>query len=67
MGPAGVWTLATWVPCPLQGSESSGLQVRERAQGDSQGHSSRPPTVGGPHILTRIREAASSHALSCSP
>lgn len=54
MGPAGVWTLATWVPCPSRASESSGLQVRERARGTPRATAAgRPPglggQVGGPH------------------
>ena len=72
MGPAGGWALGTWVPCPSRASESSGLQIRERAQGGLAGPQQWAAHLGwghksGDHILTLIREAPSSHALSVSP
>lgn len=72
MGLAGGRALGTWVPCPSWASESSGLQIRERAQGGLAGPQQRAAHLGwghrsGDHILTPIREAPSSHALSVSP
>ena len=72
MGLARVWALGTWVSCPLQASESSGLQVREQAQRGLPGPQQQAAHLGwghrsGDHILTRLREAPSSHTLSVSP